>query len=116
MQQLASLCWAAEQTDSCPGGGSRVAFRAFQHLYKTSLLHAEGPEGGEGGRVGSHSLLPRLWLPRQRPPPCPGQALPGPVGTSATCWGEEGCAWGPWLGACVRGQSPLLSRPQSPPL
>lgn len=29
----AILGWA-EQTDSCPGGGSRVAFQAFQHLYK----------------------------------------------------------------------------------
>lgn len=60
----------AEQTDSCPGDGSWVAFQAFQHLYKTRP--APWPEGArEGGTGGGLPLSLRLPPPRVPPGPAP---------------------------------------------
>lgn len=57
----------AEQTDSCPGGGSCVAFQAHQHLYKTACSAA--CQGVRGGGAGGG-----LPFPRPPTPPLPGLA------------------------------------------
>lgn len=55
----------AEQTDSCPGDGSWVAFQAFQHLYKTRP--APWPKGAREGGTSGGLPLP-LRLPPHPPP------------------------------------------------
>ena len=102
----------AEQTDSCPGGESRVAFRAFQHLYKTGLLHAEGPGGGEG-RGGWAGRLP-LPAPQAVAAPPAAPTLPG-TGPARPHWdqrhllGRGGMRLGASAGSTRQG-------PVSPPL
>lgn len=100
-----------------------MAFQAFQHLYKTGPLAAEGArEGGAGGGL----LSPCSCPTHPTPPPLP--CLRGPTGAGAICRVEGGCRLGlgrearasrdPEHAARVgaRSQSLLFSEPQSPGL